>query len=325
MKNILEEKLSGVKENVLLKDCTTFKIGGPARYFFVAKSDEDLIKAAEIAKKLKLPIFILAGGSKILVSDEGFKGLVVQVKTSQFKIQNSNKIYADAGVAFSRLLNFVMQNGFTGFEWTAGIPCITVGGAIYGRAQAFGNSSDDFLESVRVLDLKTLKIKNFSKKQCRFSLKNSVFKKNKNLVILSAIFKLKTVDKSQIQENIRNNLKYRRENHPMNLPSAGSTFVNPEVIVKNKKLLEKFPELEIFNKKKVIPAGYLVAKSGLSGLKSGGAQISDKHSNFIVNLGDARAEDVLKLINLAKKKVKKIFGINLETEVQFVGFDKKVI
>ena len=115
-------------------------------------------------------------------------------------------------------------------------------------------------------------------------------------------------------------LDYRKAKHPINFPSAGSTFVNPEKPVKNKKLLKKFPELKEYNQKGVIPAGYLISKSGLSGKKIGSAKISEKHSNFITNLGGAKSKDVLSLIKLAKARVKKNFGINLETEVQLIGF-----
>ena len=123
-----------------------------------------------------------------------------------------------------------------------------------------------------------------------------------------------------IKNKIKEFLDYRKTRHPIDFPSAGSTFVNPEKKIKNKKLLEKFPELKEYNKKGVIPAGYLIAKCGLAGKKIGNAQISEKHANFIINLGGAKAKDVLALMNLAKKKVKKNFGINLEPEVQFVGF-----
>jgi UDP-N-acetylmuramate dehydrogenase len=171
------------------------------------------------------------------------------------------------------------------------------------------------IKSVEVLDLKTSKIINFSNKQCKFSLKNSIFKKNKNLIIISAILKLKQIKKEEVEEKVKKYISYRKKNHPVKFPSAGSVFVNPELIVKNKKLLAKFPELIEFNKWGVIHVGYLIEKCGLKGKRIGNAQISLQHANFIVNLGGAKAKDVLQLIKLAKQKVKKMFNINLQQEI----------
>jgi UDP-N-acetylmuramate dehydrogenase len=173
-----------------------------------------------------------------------------------------------------------------------------------------------------VINSKTLKIETLSKEQCKFTLKNSIFKKSKNLVIISAVLEFKEKEPEEVKKKIKEFLEYRRTKHPTNFPSAGSVFVNPEKKITSRKLLEKFPELKIFNEKGVIPAGYLIAKSGLAGKKIGHAQISEKHSNFIINLGGASAKCVMGLINLSKRKVKKNFGINLETEIQFVGFTK---
>jgi len=316
--------LPETRENVLLKNHTTYKIGGPAKYFFIAKKKEDLISALKTAKKFKIPIFILGGGSNLLVSDKGFNGLVIKVQSSKIKVQNySSKfknIYVDAGVKLSDLVDFCTENGLSGLEWAAGIPNATLGGAIFGHAQAFGEKISDYLESVEVLDLKTLKIKKLSRKQCQFSLKNSIFKKNKNLAILSAVFSFEKGGKQKIQEKTKEFLDYRKNNHPMDFPSAGSIFVNPEIKIKDKNLLAEFPELNKYNKKGIIPAGYLIAKCGLAGKKIGKAQISEKHANFIINLGDAKATDVLGLIKLAKQKVKEKFNINLETEIQLIGF-----
>lgn len=313
----LKKELPGVQKNILLKDYTTYKIGGPAKYFFVAKTKEELITAIKSAKKTKISVLILGGGSNLLVSDKGFTGLVIKLQTTGCELKN-NRIFVPAGTRLGKLSLVAAENGFLGFEWAMGIPG-TVGGAIFGNAQAFGEKISDMIEEVETLDIKTLKTKVFDKEQCRFSLKNSIFKKNRDIVIISAVFFAKDGDKQKIQEKIKECLDYRKKHHPMSLPSAGSTFVNPEKKITDKKLLEKFPELEEFNKKGAIPAGYLIQKSGMQGKKIGNAQISQVHANFIVNLGGAKAKDVLSLIKLAKQKVKKTFGINLEPEIQFVG------
>jgi UDP-N-acetylmuramate dehydrogenase len=295
MKDIVFEK------NVSLKEYTTFKVGGPAKYFFVAKNKEDLARALGLAKQKKLNVFVFGGGSNLLVADKGFKGLVVKIGISGTEFL-PDKAIVGAGTSLSKFANTASKNGFTGFEWAIGIPQATVGGAVYGNAQAFGFRISDNVESVEVFDKKTFKLKTLSKEQCKFSLKNSAFKKDKNLIVLSIVFDLKKGNEAEIKENVAKFLKHRKQSHPLNFPSAGSVFVNPE------------------KKGQVTPAGFLIEKAGLKGKKIGNAQISEKHANFIINLGGAKAKDILALIRLAQKKVKENSKINLETEIQQIGF-----
>jgi UDP-N-acetylmuramate dehydrogenase len=318
----LKGMLSGIQENILLKKYTTYKIGGPAKYFFIAKTKDDLINALKAAQSLKMPVFILGGGSNLLISEKGFNGLVIKIDIFDIKFQG-NEAVVGAGANLTRLAYLSADDGLSGLEWSAGIPG-TVGGAIYGHAQAFGTKISDAVKNVEAINFKGPKghpkLENFTKKQCQFSLKNSIFKRNKDLVIISAVLEFKKEKAETIKNRIKKFLEYRRINHPMSFPSAGSIFINSEVKIKNKKLLEKFPELNEYNKNGAIPSGYLIEKSGIAGKRIGNAQISEKHANFIVNLGGANAKDVLALMNLAKKKVKKTFGIELEPEIQFIGF-----
>jgi UDP-N-acetylmuramate dehydrogenase len=316
---MIEKELPEVEKNVLLKNHTTYKIGGPAKYFFVAKNKEELIKAIKVAKKLNIPFFVFGGGSNLLVSDSGYDGLVIKINISDISF-DKNIISAGAGASLSDLNAKATEKNLSGLEWVVGIPGATIGGAIFGHAQAFRKKISDNVKSVQVLNLESLEIKNFTKEECSFSLKNSVFKESKKYIIISAVLELQEKNSEEIKNSIKENLNYRKTNHPTDFPSAGSTFVNPEIIIDDKNLLLKFQELNEYNKNKLIPAGYLISKCGLSGKKIGDAQISEKHANFILNLGQAKAKDVLSLINLAKKEVKKIFGIELETEVQFLGF-----
>jgi len=317
----LKQDVPEIQKGILLKNFTTYKIGGPAEYFFIAKNEKDLLSALKSARKLKLPITVLGGGSNLLVSDKGIKGLVVKISMSEARIRG-NKAFVQAGSSLTELACKSAKMGFAGLEWSGGVPG-TIGGAIYGNAQAFGEKISDAVESAKAIDLKTLKLKNFTKKQCRFTLKNSIFKQNKNLVIVSAVLKFKKGKADGLNDTIKEHLYYRRTNHPINFSSAGSVFVNPEIKIQDKKLLEKFPELSGYNERRVIPAGYLIAKSGLAGKKIGNAQISEKHCNFIINLGGAKADDVISLMNLAQKNVKENFGIKLEPEIQRVGFGEK--
>lgn len=283
----IKNLLPGIKRNVLLKNYTTFKIGGPAKYFFVAKNKEELISAISAAKKNHLPFFILGGGSNLLVSDKGFNGLVVK---------------------FGQPLSWYVSKGL---EWAAGIPG-TIQGGVYGNAGAFGKSMKDIIESVEVFDAETGKIKIFKNKDCRFSYRNSIFRKKKKLIILSVRIKQQVSEGSEDGEEdkvlfapkkvnakkIKQYLDYKKQTQPLNFPSAGSVFKNP----------------------KGFSAGELIEKCGLKGKKVGNVKISEKHANFIVNLGQGKAKDVIKLIKLIKKKVKNKFKINLEEEIQFLGF-----
>ncbi len=296
----VEKYLPTIQKNISLKNHTTFRIGGPAKYFFVAKTKEDLITALRMARKLKLSFFILGGGSNLLVGDEGYNGLIIKVQSSKFKIQKENskfKIFCEAGTPISKLVSQSLKVSAAGLEWAAGIPG-TVGGGIYGNAGAFGHSLAEIVKKVEVYDLKNEKIKILQNKDCKFSYRESIFKKNKDLIILSAEFQLKKGDKKEIQKKLKENLNRKNKTQPLNFPSAGSIFKNPPNFF----------------------AGELIEKCGLKGKRVGGVKISEKHANFIVNLGKGKARDVKKLISLIKKKVKNKFGIKLEEEICYLGF-----
>lgn len=316
MKSI-EALLPQVKKNIPLSDYTTFKIGGRARYFFEAKSKEDLRKAVELSKEFKMPFFVLGGGSNVLFSDRGFRGIVIKTKMAKAEVKG-NEIYAEAGANLNDLSRLAKRNSLKGLEWAVGIPGL-LGGAVYGNAQAFREKMSDIIKEVEALDVKTLKLKTLSNKQCQFKTKSSVFKKNKNLIITSAVLKLKKGNEKEIEELLKEHLSYRKKYHPVKFPSAGSVFINQNEKIKNKKLLEKYPKLKEFNEKGIIHIGYLIEECGLKGKRIGNAQISDIHGNFIVNLGGAKSKDVLSLIKLVKQKVKNKFGVSLKEEIQIVS------
>jgi len=313
----IQKRLPEVQKNIPLKNYTTFRIGGKAKYFFEAKNKEEAIKALKIAKELKLPFFVLGAGSNLLVLDKGFKGLVIRIQNTRYKIQDT-KIYAEAGVSLGLLVGETIKNDFTGFEWVAGIPG-TVGGAIRGNAGAFGKSMNDIVEKVEVFDLEKENTRIFKNRDCNFGYRDSVFKKNKNLIVLSTVLKFIKEDKEKIRNKIKEYLSYRKERHPTE-SSAGSIFKN--VPVKNLPLdfFKKFPEAKNVIKENVLPVAFLINQCGLKGKRIGGAMISEKHPNFIVNYQNAKAKDVIRLVNLIKKEIKKNFGINLGEEIQYLGF-----
>jgi len=283
------------QNNIPLKRHTTFKIGGPAKYFFVAKTNEQLIAAVREAKTLSLPLFILGGGSNVLVSDRQFKGLVIKVHNTKLRIKNT-RISVEAGTPLSKLVAFALKNGLAGLEWAAGIPG-TVGGAIFGNAGAFSHEMKNIVEVVEVFDTRKNSLRRIKNKDCKFGYRQSIFKRNPNLIILSCILNLKKGDRHEIKKEIQRCLDYRASHHPKN-PSAGSVFVNP----------------------KGYAARELIDVSGLKGKKIGGAQISSVHSNFIINSGGAKARDVQELIALVKKTIAQKYKIKMREEIIWFNF-----
>jgi len=308
--------LPGLKTNVSLAQHTTFRIGGPAKYFFAAKTTSDVIKAIRTAKKLKLPFFVLGQGSNLLVSDKGFNGLVVKIQNSKFKIQNS-RLYAEAGISFSVLVYETGKRGLAGLEWAGGLPG-TLGGAVRGNAGAFGGETKDAIASVKALD-KNCRVINLNRGQCRFSYRSSIFKK-RGWIILSVTMALQQGDKKKIQAIAREHMQQRRQRSPLEYPNAGSIFKNCDLRRAPKQTQKIFQEVIKTDPFPVIPAAAIIAAAGLKELRMGQAQISEKHPNFIINLGVVGAKDVTRLISLVKKRVKEKFGITLQEEIQRVGF-----
>jgi len=319
------------KESVLLSTFSNYKIGGPARFFFNAKNEKEVVWAAKEAKAKKLPVFILSGGTNLLIGDEGFKGLVLRPDITSIKIKGTT-LTVGAGVLMSDLLDVTTKKSLSGLEWAGGLPG-ALGGAIRGNAGCFGGEIKDSIVSVRSLDRKTMKIVERTAKQCAFSYRDSIFKqRNGNDVILSATLRLEKGDKKTIAASIKEKIEYRKRHHPLEYPNIGSTFKNVPLHSIHKEGSAKYnaalakATLEhkgsTFSIKTdpfpVISAAKLISESGLRGVSYGGAMISPKHPNFIVNILDASAPDVQNLITLAKAEVKKKFGVVLEEEIQII-------
>jgi len=302
--------LDGLKKDICLAEFTSFNIGGGAKYFFEGSNKKEIIKAVSLAKRAGLPFFILGGGSNVLADDKGYRGLVIKVQNSGFKIQNEDlkfRIVAGAGTPLSLLVLRAGENSLSGLEWAIGIPG-TLGGAIYGNAGAFRKSMEDIVKKVEIFDAKDLRVKVYSLEDCRFGYRESIFKKDKNLIILSAVLELKKGEKEDIENKMKKCLSERKKKQPLGLPSAGSIFKNPSSL----RVLDKFM------RGKGLSAGELIEKCGLKGESIGGAKISEKHANFILNLRGAKFSDVKGLISLIKKRVRSRFGIELEEEIQYL-------
>ena len=313
---MIETFLPRVQRNVSLKNYTTFGIGGPARYFFIARTKDDIVQAFKAARKYTIPFLNLGEGSNLLISDNGFDGLVVKMENTTYAIHNT-RISAESGILFSILVRETGKRGLSGLEWAGGLPG-TLGGAVRGNAGAFGGEIKDSILSVEALDRRGI-VRTLSKRKCHFVYRSSVFKK-KNWIVLSAILQLKKGNKKVIQSIARDHSKYRKEKHPLEFGNAGSIFKNCDLKTIPKKIRNSFSAVIKTDPFPVVPTAYLIAKAGLKGLQVGQVQVSKKHPNYIVNLGGGTARDVVTLIRQVKKAVKKTFGIAIEEEIQCVGF-----
>ena len=306
-----------IEKDYPLAEETTFKIGGPAELFVAAYCRHHLKDAVKEAKELGVPTTILGGGSNVVVSSKGIKGLTVKLRDGEvdFLSEDEGLIKVGAGATLPMVSRFALKNGLTGLEWAMGVPG-SVGGAVYGNAGAFGQWISEVIEEVEVLEDGETKVLN--REDLNFGYRESTFK-SRNLTILRASLKLEKDDKSRIRDKVNKQLKHRNENHPIEMPCAGSIFKNPETKITDKELLGKYPELEQFNERGVLSAGYLIEKTGLKGVEIGGAKFSEKHANFIVNTGSATSGDVKELIKKAKEEVFERFGVGLEREVRFLS------
>lgn len=319
------------QENVSLAKFSNYKIGGPARFFFEPKNEKEVRWAIEEAKKRRLPIFILGGGTNLLIDDGGFQGLVLRPHIMMLETKGT-KVTVGAGVAMADLLKFSAGKSLAGLEWAGGLPG-TLGGAVRGNAGCFGGEIKDSIESIRSFDTKTMKIITRKAGACRFGYRASIFKELAGReIILEATLALAKGKRSEIQKTIKEKIAHREKNHPLDYPNIGSIFKNVSLDFIYKKGSDEHRKAvaaaaidycgSSFSVKKdpfpVISAAKLISESGLRGVSFGGAMISAKHPNFIVNVLHANAADVKTLMQLAKVSVKKKFDVELEEEVQLL-------
>jgi UDP-N-acetylmuramate dehydrogenase len=303
-----------IQENIILAPYTTFKIGGPAQYFCLAKSITDVQEAVSFAKEKNLKIFVFGGGSNLLITDAGIKGLVMKLDLQKLEF-DENKVLVGAGVNLAYLLNQSLDKHLTGLEFAAGIPG-TVGGAVRGNAGTYGQAMGDVVQSIQYLD-DDYQLQKMLASEADFAYRHSLFKE-KNYLILEVELKLQTGDIEVAKNLVKERLAYRQNTQP-NDPSAGCIFKNVAFEENEASVLrDKGIEIDKFLANKKIPAAYLIEKAGLKGKTIGGAQVSEKHANYIINTGQAKAEDVLILTSFIKQQIRDKYGIQLVEEVQFV-------
>lgn len=317
LKNILGER---AKENEVLARYTTFKIGGPADLFYEAKTIDELVDTVTHARKLGAPIFLLGGGTNILIGDGGIRGLVIKNATPRIAIagakgtfesgENKGTVFveADSGVIMNKLVRFTIEEGFGGLEMQLGLPG-TVGGAMYmnskwTRPEAYVG------DSVYQATILTPKgdVAIVPRSYFNFGYDKSIVQESGDIV-LRVVFALKRVNREKLWETANAVMSYRRATQPQGVFSPGCTFRN----------ISESDAMAIPTPNHTTSAGFLVDHAGLKGMRTGEAQISPVHANFIINTGKATAADVVKLIERARDQVKKQFGVRLVEEIVRVG------
>lgn len=321
--NKLTDLLPGVQEHIVIKDLTTFHVGGVADYYFEAKQVDDLIKAVKVARKLSIPYFILGNGSNILFSDYGFPGLVIKNTTSQIAImREKSQVIVDSGVMLPTLIMKLASNDLAGLEFLFGVPG-TVGGAIYSNAGAWGNAIGDYVKNVTVIEEDdangNLKINQHDCEWFEFGYRQSKLKKLKKKnkpVILTARIQLSQSQKEEIIRRLNNYKEKRMSNQPVGY-SAGSIFKNPlpgELENVTGAGTKSMPE---FSTQRT--AGFMLDQAGVKKLKIGGAEVSDIHANFILNKNNAKASEIRSLIEVMREKVREKYDVVLNEEIEYVG------
>lgn len=309
------------QENVSLKQFSHYKIGGKARYFFQANGLADLLTAAQKANKQNLPTFILGGGTNLLISDDGYDGLVLKPNIQflqSITISDIDRlVHVGAGILVSDLLNFCVREGLSGWEWAGGLPG-TLGGAIRGNAGAFGGEVKDSMREVLSLDWRNSKIIKRDNNECQFGYRDSIFKRSSGEIIIAATINLQSGNSEEIAKLIHEKIDFRKQRHPLEYPNVGSIFKNvpwENVPVQHQALFQEKIKKDPFP---ILPAAVLIDRCNLKGVNCGGATVSSKHPNFIVNNLNATANDVKNLIGLVKNSVLEKFNITLEEEVYYL-------
>jgi len=283
-----------IKQNVPLKKYTTFKVGGPALYFLIPETENSLLQLVEIIQNTNLPHFVLGKGSNIIVGDKGYNGIIIYTgHLDEINVKNNN-IIAQSGVTLKNIAETAQKNSLTGIEFASGIPG-SLGGAIFMNAGAYGSEMSDIIQEVSALKKNSGKLI-LKKEDLNLSYRNSIFQ-SKEYIITTASLALSKGNQNKIKEKMQKLNQKRKNNQPLEYPSAGSSFKRP----------------------KGYYTGPLIERANLKGYQIGGAQVSKKHAGFIINKDEATAKDIVRLIRKIQKEVYKTSGVKLKPEPKFLG------
>lgn len=296
------EELKQLEVGTVLKDeplykHTTYRVGGPAKLFVKVQHVDGLIEVIKYCRKHRIPLFVIGRGSNLLFSDKSFDGIIISLENMNQYHVNGSEVTAQSGVTMIKLAYDCAKIGLSGFEFMGGIPG-NIGGGIFMNAGAYKSCLSEVVKSVKVLD-ERLKVVELSKDEMDFSYRHSIIQDHPKWIVLEATFELENKSVEEINETLDKRKERRMSSQPWNKPSAGSVFRNPEGS----------------------SAWKYIDDAGLRGYEIGGAQVSPKHSNFIVNNGYASAKDIYDLIFYVQKTVQDQFGVLLKPEVRFINWE----
>ena len=283
-------------KDVEMKDYTSFKAGGKANKMVICEREDEVIETLREIREKNEKYIMLGNGSNTLVKDSGFSGTVIKLGDSFSKIiRTGNNLVCGGNTLMSVVAKYALREGLTGFEFASGIPG-SIGGAFFMNAGAYGGEIKDIAKSAKIVSHDTLELKEVGLSDMGLSYRHSAFQENGD-IILSVEISLEEGNKSEIESTMKDLAKKRNSKQPVQFPSAGSFFKRPEGHF----------------------AGKLIQDSGMKGVSVGGAQVSELHSGFIINKGNATATDIIQLMELVQKKAYEKFGVSLEPEVRIIG------
>jgi UDP-N-acetylmuramate dehydrogenase len=321
-----------IKNDYPLSEILWYKVGGKAKYYIVVESIEDVLQAFDFIKENHPKhIFICGLGSNLIFSDDYFDGTVVRIASNKnnpnnIRILEGGLVECFGGVVLDDLIKFCFENSLVGLEWAGGLPG-TVGAGVRGNVGAFGGEIKDSFVNAQILEFNDdgeYKVNEIGSDNFHFSYRNSIVKEKKKLIVLSALFQLKKADPEDLEkakEVYQKSVDYRKINHPIEYPTCGSVFKNIHTTANVEKIVSVWPETQELVDGKwhgKFSMGYIIKRLGLTGYKVGQMEVSSKHSNFIINLGGAKANDSKAIISEIQKRVHDTFGFTPEVEVEIV-------
>lgn len=313
LSSLLEIPSVTVSENVPLSGCTRFEIGGPARLLIDVATEEALPAVLAELRASRTPVALIGGGTNLIVSDNGFDGAIVRYTAHRIDGFGLS-VQVDAGAVLQDLVDYTIERGLGGLETMTGIPG-WVGGAVYGNAGAYGHSIQERVESVRFFDGSDFR--DVSNAACGFAYRESIFKQHKDWIITSAVLRFDPADPATLRASADSILQIRNEKYPPSMRCAGSIFKNLIFDHLPERVREQLPNRVIREGK--VPSAYFLEAVGAKGMSVGPICVADYHANLIYNLGGGSAAELSALIHDLKSRVRAVYGLGLEEEVQYVS------
>jgi UDP-N-acetylmuramate dehydrogenase len=303
-----------VSEGALLSRHTRFGIGGPAEVFVQAASEEAFAEALRLSQASGANYSVIGDGTNLIVSDQGFDGIVLRLSAKTIGCDGAT-VHAEAGAELQSLVDYCIDHGLRGLETMTGIPG-SVGAAVYGNAGAYGHSIDERVQKVRFLDGPA--VRSFGAAECQFHYRESIFKEHKDWVILDVELGMTPAPAAELRQTADEIFKIRLAKYPASMKCAGSIFKNLILAELPEAVRRQIPDRVVREGK--APSAYFLEEVGAKGMRNGGIHVADYHANLIYNAGDGTARELCELIGELKSRVRKQFGLDLEEEVQYVGF-----